>query len=482
MTVLERHLTSVESLLAPQVTGAVAAVRGLSVLVNDLRVRVGTMVRLEQQGTPALRAGRNGSRLGERCGLRGEVVGFDGPRCIVMLFDAAEGIAPGTPVVAEPWGQCVPVGRSLLGRVIDSLGNPIDDKPAPLDVAMRPIAPEPIGALQRSRICEPLVTGVRAIDGMLTVGKGQRVGIFSGAGVGKSTLLASIARNTSADVNVIALVGERGREVREFIERTLSPESLARSVIVVATSDETPVRRVRAASVAAAVAEFFRDEGADVLLLMDSITRFAQAQRQIGLTVGEQAATKGYTPSVFAMLPMLLERAGAVEGAGSITGLYAVLVEGDDINEPVSDTARGVLDGHIVLSRTLAARAHFPAIDVRDSVSRLAEEVSDEAQREARRMMMRLIANYGDAEDLINIGAYARGSNPDIDIAIDMKPIIDQFLQQQPHDAAPYPETCKAMLDIAAQAARSRMQHANAPKASRPGAKSTHQRVNEGQS
>jgi flagellum-specific ATP synthase len=298
---------------------------------------------------------------------------------------------------------------------------------------------------------------VRAIDGMLTIGKGQRVGIFSGAGVGKSTLLASIARNTSADVNVIALVGERGREVREFIENTLSPESLARSVIIVATSDESPVRRVRAASVACTVAEFFRDEGADVLLLMDSITRFAQAQRQIGLTVGEQPATKGYTPSVFAMLPMLLERAGTVDGAGSITGLYAVLVEGDDINEPISDAARGVLDGHIVLSRKLAARAHYPAIEVRDSVSRLAEDVCDEAQREARRMLMRLIATYGDAEDLINIGAYARGSSSDIDIAIELKPIIDRFLQQQPGESAPYPETCKAMLEIAAQAARGKI-------------------------
>jgi len=450
MTVLERHLSAVESLLSPEVAGTVAAVRGLSVLVNDLRVRVGTMVRLCSNSPANSQQRKTSSPL-----LRGEVVGFDGPRSIVMLFDPAEGIAPGTEVVAEPWGQCVPVGRSLLGRVIDALGNPIDGKPAPLDVAIRPVTPAPIAALQRSRIREPLVTGVRAIDGMLTIGKGQRVGIFSGAGVGKSTLLATIARNTSADVNVIALVGERGREVREFIESTLSPESLARSVIIVATSDESPVRRVRAATVAATVAEFFRDEGADVMLLMDSITRFAQAQRQIGLTVGEQPATKGYTPSVFAMLPALLERAGAVEGAGSITGLYAVLVEGDDINEPVSDAARGVLDGHIVLSRKLAARAHFPAIEVRDSISRLAEEVSDGAQKEARHMLMRLIASYGDAEDLINIGAYARGSNPDIDIAIELKPMIDHFLQQKPSETAPFPETCKAMLEIASHAARS---------------------------
>ncbi len=437
MTVLERHIASIDALLAPEVTGTVTAVRGLSIMVKDLRVRVGTMVRLGA--------------------MRGEVVGFDGQQSIVMLFDPAEGISPGMAVVAEPWGQCLPVGRSLLGRVIDSLGEPIDGGPPLVDVAIRPIAPAPIAAMRRARILEPLVTGVRAIDGMLTLGKGQRIGIFAGAGVGKSTLLASIARHTSADVNVIALVGERGREVREFIEKTLSADSLARSVIVVATSDESPVRRVRAASAACAVAEFFRDEGADVLLLMDSITRFAQAQRQIGLTVGEQPATKGYTPSVFAMMPMLLERAGTVEGAGSITGMYAVLVEGDDLNEPISDTARGVLDGHIVLSRRLASRAHYPAIDVRESISRLADDVSDKGQREARRVLMRLIATYGEAEDLINIGAYARGSNPEIDIAIELKPAIDRFLQQASDERALFPETCKAMLDIAAQAVRAQM-------------------------
>ena len=448
MTVLEPHIRSLADLLTHEVVGTVAAVRGLSIIVNDMRVRVGTMVRI-------------GS-------MRGEVVGFDGPQTIVMLFDHAEGISPGMEVVAEPWGPCVPIGRSLLGRVIDSLGHVIDGKPPPLDVAMRALAPPPIGALRRSRIREPLVTGVRAIDGMLTIGKGQRVGVFSGAGVGKSTLLATIARNTNADVNVIALVGERGREVREFIENTLSAESLARSVIVVATSDESPVRRVRAAWVACAVAEFFRDEGADVLLLMDSITRFAQAQRQIGLTIGEQPATKGYTPSVFAMLPMLLERAGAVDGAGSITGLYAVLVEGDDLNEPISDTARGVLDGHIILSRKLAARAHFPAIEIRESVSRLAEEVSDSAHREARRPLMRLIATHGDAEDLINIGAYARGSNADIDLAIDLKPAIDRFLQQLPSEAAPFPATCKAMLELAAHAAKGKLSKTAAPQVAKP--------------
>jgi len=453
MTVLERQLDSMVTLLAPEVVGTVAAVRGLSIYVNDLRVPIGTMVRLgEARSSSSSRAGASSRE--HASGMRGEVVGFDGPRSIVMLFDPAEGIAPGMAVVAEPWGRCVPVGHSLLGRVIDALGEPIDGKPAPLDVALRPMLPPPIGAMRRSRIREPLVTGVRAIDSMLTLGKGQRIGIFSGAGVGKSTLLASIARNTTADVNVIALVGERGREVRDFIEQTLSPESLARTVLIVATSDESPVRRVRAATVAATVAEYFRDDGADVMLLMDSITRFAQAQRQIGLTIGEQPATKGYTPSVFAMLPALLERAGAIEGAGSITGLYAVLVDGDDLNEPISDAARGVLDGHIVLSRKLAARSHFPAVDVLASISRLANDVTEPAQREARLMLMQLMASYSEAEDLINIGAYARGSSNDIDLAIEMKPAIDRFLKQQPDETAAFPETCKGMIELAAQAAR----------------------------
>ncbi|MHC4427987.1 MAG: FliI/YscN family ATPase [Planctomycetota bacterium] len=293
---------------------------------------------------------------------------------------------------------------------------------------------------------------MRVIDAMVTAGKGQRMGIFSGPGVGKSTLIAQVARHTVADVSVIALVGERGREVREFIDETLAEEGLARSVVVVSTGDEPPLLRIRASLVACAVAEHFRDQGKDVLLMMDSLTRLAQAQRQIGLTVGEQPATKGYTPSVFAMLPRLVERAGAVEGAGSVTGFYSVLVEGDDLTEPVSDAARGVLDGHLALARRLASRGHFPAVDLLDSISRVADVVCDEHHRRARRMVMKLLAAYSEAEELITIGAYASGSNPDCDVAIALKPRIDEFCRQEIEENAAYPQTCKGLLELAAAA------------------------------
>ena len=369
-----------------------------------------------------------------------------------MLFDTIEGIAPGTPVICEQSAQTVGVSDSLLGRVINGLGAPIDGRRAPSDCRPRPLDPPSVGALQRRRIDQPLPTGVRVIDSMVTVGKGQRLGIFSGPGVGKSTLLATVARNTAADVSVLALVGERGREVREFIEDTLGPQGLARSVVVVSIGDESPLLRVRASLVACAVAEHFRDQGADVLLMMDSLTRLAQAQRQIGLTLGEQPATKGYTPSVFAMLPRLLERAGATEGGGSITGFYSVLVEGDDLTEPISDAARSVLDGHLALSRRLAARGHYPAVDLLESVSRVAETVCDPAHCEARRMITRLIAAWSEAEELINIGAYAAGSNPDCDVAIAMKPRIDEFLRQGVKDASAYPQTCRSLLELAGAA------------------------------
>jgi FliI/YscN family ATPase len=371
-----------------------------------------------------------------------------------MLFGTTDGIAPGTSVVAEQSAQTVGVSDSLLGRVIDGLGRPIDGKPIPDGCIARPLDPPPTTALQRRRIREPLPTGVRVVDSMVTVGKGQRLGIFSGPGVGKSTLIASIARNTAADVSVLALVGERGREVREFIEEALGPQGLARSVVVVSTGDESPLLRVRASMVACAVAEHFRDRGADVLLMMDSLTRLAQAQRQIGLTVGEQPATKGYTPSVFSMLPRLLERAGAIEGSGSITGFYSVLVEGDDLTEPISDAARSVLDGHLALSRRLASRGHFPAVDLTESISRVAEVVCDEPHREARRLITRLVAAWVEAEELINIGAYAHGSNADCDVAIAMKPRIDAFLRQEVHQNASYPETCRGLIDLAQAAAQ----------------------------
>ncbi len=371
-----------------------------------------------------------------------------------MLFQNSAGIAPGTRVIAEQPAPTVGVGHALLGRVIDGLGRPLDDGPPLRDTMQRPLTPPPTLAMDRRRIVEPLPCGVRAIDALLTIGKGQRVGIFSGPGVGKSTLLASVARNTAADVTVFALVGERGREVRHFIETALGPEGLKRSVVVVATGDESPLLRVRAALVACAVAEHFRDLGHDVMLMMDSVTRFAQAQRQIGLTVGEQPATRGYTPSVFAQLPVLLERAGAIEGQGSITGLYAVLVEGDDLNEPISDAVRGILDGHIALSRRLAGQGRYPAIDLLESVSRVADDVCDGHHVAARRQILRLIAAYAQAEDLITIGAYVSGSDPVCDLAIALKPELDAFLRQPPEERAEYPATCRALLELAAKAGR----------------------------
>jgi flagellum-specific ATP synthase len=453
MTILQTQLQALDTIRTQEVIGSVAAVRGLSVLVDDLPLPVGTLVRVasprESGASPAE------SR-------RGEIVGFDGARSIVMLYGAAAGLQPGARVLGEQSAQLVQVGPSLLGRVIDALGRPIDGGARPAETLPRPLMPPPTPALDRRRLIEPLPTGVRAIDAMLTIGRGQRVGVFSGPGVGKSTLLAMIARNTAADVNVIGLIGERGREVRQFLEEALGPEGLARSVVVVATGDESPLLRVRAAMLACAVAEHFRDAGRDVMLVMDSLTRFAHAQRQIGLTVGEQPATKGYTPSVFALLPVLIERAGAIEGGGSITGLYSILVEGDDLTEPISDATRGLLDGHITLARRLAMRGHFPAIDLLESVSRLADEVCDEHHIAARQSVLRLAAAYAQAEELIMIGAYARGSNPACDTAIALKSSIDAFLSQGILEKASYPNTCRALLELAAQAARHAAQPAAA--------------------
>ncbi len=439
MTVLGPQLETLRQLQTQEISGTVAAARGLALYVDDLPLPVGALVRLEP--------GRGSSRV-----IRGEVVGFDGPRSIVMLFGSNNGIAPGTRVHGEQSAQTVAISRSFLGRIIDGLGRPIDGKGLPSDCVARPLDPPPTCALHRRRVDQVLPTGLRVIDTMLTVGKGQRVGIFSGPGIGKSTIISMIARNSAADVNVLALVGERGREVREFIEQSLGPEGLAKSVIVVATGDESPLLRVRAAMVASTVAEFFREQGDDVLLVMDSLTRLAQAQRQVGLTVGEQPATKGYTPSVFAMLPKLLERAGSIEGGGSITGFYAVLVEGDDLTEPISDAARGVLDGHVVLSRKLASRGHYPAVDLQDSISRLADLVCDEHHAAARKLILKLLSAHTEAEELINIGAYAHGSNVDCDIAIAMKSKIDAMLLQGIDEVAEFPQSCRLLIELAAEA------------------------------
>lgn len=376
-----------------------------------------------------------------------EVVGFRQERLLLMPLGETGRIGQGSRVVNSRRTLTVPVGEALLGRVIDPLGLPLDDGDAPATTERYPLERKPPAAMQRRRIDEPLCLGVRAIDALLTIGRGQRVGIFAGSGVGKSTLLGSIARHADADVNVVALIGERGREVREFLERDLGPEGLARSVVVVATSDQPAVVRLKGALAATAIAEYFRDQGAQVLLMMDSLTRFAWAQREIGLAVGEPPTTRGYTPSVLALLPRLLERAGTAD-RGAITGLYTVLVDGDDMNEPIADAARSILDGHIVLRRELAARGHYPAIDVLESVSRLMSEVADEGHREAARRLREMLATYHSSEDLLLLGAYVAGTNAALDRAIARREAVLEFLRQPPDEPTDWPNMRRRLEDV----------------------------------
>ena len=432
MSALNAQIRTLELVQPVRVSGRVSGVRGLMVLVEELPVPVGSLVSV----------GRDENL--------GEVVGFTRELANVMLLGQTEGIRAGDAVRCRQVAQTVPVGERLLGRVIDGLGRPIDGRGPILDTLCVPVSPSPIRATERKPIREPIRTGVRAIDLMTTVGRGQRLGIFAGPGVGKSTLLGMIARGTNADVNVIGLIGERGREVMEFIEESLGHEGLRRSVVVVATSDESPLMRVRAARVACSISEFFRDGGRDVMLMMDSVTRFAHAQRQIGLSVGEPPATKGYTPSVFANLALLLERAGAVgtQGSGSVTGLYTILVEGDDMSEPISDAARGILDGHVVLSRKLAQRGQYPAIDVLDSVSRVSGSVCDKEHLDASRALAGSLARYREVEDLVQIGAYARGANPRSDVAIDFAPRIESLLAQRTEEREPFERSRERMVGL----------------------------------
>ncbi len=376
-----------------------------------------------------------------------EVMGFRDERTLLMPLGEMQGIGPGSAVRATSSLLTVPVGEALLGRVLDGLGRPIDGKGPVLCHTAYPVAgsvPPPLG---RIPISQPLETGVRAIDGFLTVGKGQRIGIFAGSGVGKSTTMGMIARHARADVSVIGLIGERGREVQEFIQRDLGPEGLARSVVVVSTSDQPALVRLKGAWVATAIAEYFRDQGQDVTFLMDSVTRFAMAQREIGLAIGEPPALKGYTPSVFALLPKLMERTGTSE-LGTITGFYTVLVEGDDLTEPVTDAVRSILDGHIVLSRALATQNHYPAIDVLESVSRVMPAVTEKSHRAAASLLRDTLATHHKASDLINIGAYAHGSNPAIDRAIVLMPAIFDFLRQDAHAPTPYQETLQRLQSM----------------------------------
>jgi len=376
-----------------------------------------------------------------------EVVGFDEDGIILMPLGTLDGIRAGSLIKSSNKSLSVPVSNRLLGRVINALGKPIDNLGA-IDVeGFYPIYPKPVSPLERVIIKEPLTFGIKAIDGLLTVGKGQRIGIFAGSGVGKSTLMGMIARNSSADVNVVALVGERGREVREFIENDLKEEGLKRSVVVVATSDEAPLLRREAAFVATSIAEFFKNQGLDVMFMMDSVTRFAMAQREIGLAVGEPPTTKGYTPSVFTLLPRLMERAGSFK-EGSITAVYTVLVDGDDLMEPIADTSRSILDGHIVLSRKIAEKGRYPAIDVLKSISRLMNVITDDSHKQLALRIRKVLSVYQSSEDLINIGAYVKGSNRDIDESIQYIDAVEKFLSQGVNESYTLNETLSFMRNI----------------------------------
>jgi flagellum-specific ATP synthase len=382
--------------------------------------------------------------------VRTQVVGFREGRVLLMPLEETGGLQLGDTVVARPDAARVEVSPELLGRVLDGFGKPIDGGREIHPDAYYDLYAQPPGPMQREHITEPLVTGVRAIDSLLPFGKGQRIGIFGGSGVGKSTLLGAMARCNSADVSVIGLIGERNREVREFIEKELSEEGLRRSVVVTATSDMPAPLRIRAGFVALAVAEYFRDQGKSVLLVMDSVTRLAMAQREIGLAAGEPPSQKGYTPSVFNLLPKIFERAGNFPN-GSITGFFTVLVEGDDFNEPIADAVRAILDGHIILSRQLGAMGHYPAIDILNSVSRLASRVATAEQREASRKVREALAAYQQSEDLINLGAYAAGSNPALDSAIRLRPALMDFLRQPANVAETIPVTLERLYELAAQ-------------------------------
>ncbi|MEX1023045.1 MAG: FliI/YscN family ATPase [Dehalococcoidia bacterium] len=417
---LRRYRALLESATPMVVEGRVREVVGLLAEVDGIPGRLGEMCRVE--------------RPGGHDAIEAEVVGFKGDRTLVMPLGDLHGIQSGARVIARGGMLSVPVGPEVLGRVLDGMGRPIDGRGPVLAGHRQPRGGGSPHVLERSTITQPLSTGVRAIDGLLTCGLGQRIGIFAGSGVGKSTVLAMIARHASTDVNVIALIGERGREVREFIDHNLGPEGLARSVVVVSTSDEPAPLRLNAAWVATTIAEEFRASGLNVTLLMDSVTRFAMAQREIGLALGEPPAMKGYTPSVFAGLSRLLERAGTGT-SGTITAFYTVLVESDDLTEPVTDTVRGTLDGHIVLSRELAAENHYPAIDVMQSVSRVMPAVTTEEHRDAAGRMREYIARYRRSRDLVSIGAYQAGADPALDEALEHLPAIEAYLRQRPDEA-----------------------------------------------
>lgn len=431
--VLARYFPLVDQIDAVVHSGRVAQVTGLLIESEGPSASMGALCEVNTSDGKAVRA---------------QVIGFRDRRVLSMPLEEPSGIRLGDPIVLRGRESLLGVGPSLAGRILNGFGEAIDGGP-PLEIEQRyAIDSPPPGPLEREPIEERLTVGIRAIDSLLPCGKGQRIGIFGGSGVGKSTLLAAMARQSSADVTVIAMVGERNREVRDFLERELSPEGLARSVVVVATSDQPAPLRIRAALTALTVAEYFRDQGKDVLFIMDSVTRLAMAQREIGLTAGEPPSQKGYTPSVFAMLPKLCERAGRFR-RGSITGIFTVLVEGDDFNEPICDAVRGILDGHFILSRELGTAGHYPAIDVLESVSRLASRLAAPGEQASARRIRESMAILRQSEDLINLGAYVGGSNPRLDAAIRVRPQLNEFLRQGSHEVSPLDQTLARMDQLA---------------------------------
>lgn len=430
---LERYFRLLEQVDPVSCRGRVAQVVGLTVEAEGVASRIGEICYIYPgDGQDPVSA---------------EVIGFRGGRALLMPLADLGGVRPGSEVVLRGRVFTVQVGHELLGRVIDGLGRPLDHRGPVGSAVFYPLTSSSPDVLTRSRILEPLPTGVKAIDALLTCGKGQRVGIFSGSGVGKSTLLGMIARHSRADVNVIALIGERGREVQDFIDRDLGPAGLERSVVVVSTSDQSALMRVKGAWIATVIAEYFRDQGLHVAFLMDSVTRFAMAQREIGLAAGEPPTVRGYTPSVFALLPKLMERTGTSD-RGTITAFYTVLVEADDLTEPITDAVRSILDGHIVLSRELVAANRYPAIDVLNSSSRLMVSVASPRHKSLAALLREALATYQDAKDLINIGAYVRGSNPKIDAAIDAMPQIESFLRQGVEEFSGFQSTLEGLEGV----------------------------------
>lgn len=433
-----RRSQHIRQILAPRIVGSTSRIAGLAAAVHDFPAPLGARCRIHREGEQSLEA---------------EVVGFTDEETLVLPFGDLRGIRRGNAVEMTCSVPSVRVGTQLLGRVINARGQFVDGKAAAVLPQRIGLYGEPVPALNRPRIEQPLATGLRVIDGLTTCGLGQRLGIFAGSGVGKSVLLGQMARGSSADVNVVVLVGERGREVREFVEKELGEEGLRRSVVVVATSDEPALMRIRAAWLGTAIADYFRQEGNHVLLMMDSVTRFAMAQREIGLAAGEPPATRGYPPSVFSILPKLLERSGLTD-KGSITGFYTVLVEGDDNNEPVSDTVRGILDGHLVLSRKLAHENHWPAIDSLASISRSMNDVVDSRQIESAALLRRVLAAWRESQDLVSIGAYREGTNPLVDTALALSEPIRQFLTQDRLESSTLGQTQQSLMQLAQAASQ----------------------------